>query len=118
MVLGEVDIANEMRSHKRLMSKGASHDAECRSVRLEWDREEDGDPRWGSSEMELVVDPATDARTWKGTVWIRCELAKQIAPDLDLDGHRLVVRVDTDDPEKLTVDWDASAAAATSAVGG
>ena len=112
MVMGEVDVANEMRAHKSLMSKGITHEAECRSVKLGWDREEDGDPRWGASEMEIVVDPGAEERSWTGSVWIRCELAKRVAPDLDLTGHRLVVRVDPADAEKLTVDWDASAAGA------
>jgi hypothetical protein len=112
MVMGELDVANEMRAHKSLMSKGVAHDAECTSLKLGWDREEDGDPRWGASEMVLVVDPDAEARSWSGSVWIRSELAKRIAPDLDLGGHRLVVRVDPADAEKLTVDWDASAAGA------
>jgi hypothetical protein len=114
-LMGEIDVVTDLRSQKSLMANGVVHDAECRSVKLEWDREEDGDPRWGASTMELVIDPAGEARSWSGPMWIRSEYAKRIDPGFDLDGHRLVVRVDPADPQKLAVDWEASALSAATA---
>jgi hypothetical protein len=111
LVMGEVDAVRELKSQRDLVKDGAAHDAECRSVRLQWDRD-DGDPTWGSTHMELVIDPEGEARHWSGDVIMRTSLAKQIAPGYELAGQRLVVRVDPADPEKVAVDWEASAARA------
>jgi len=108
MVMGEVDAISGMRGQKRLMSEGVLHDAECRSARLNWDRDE-GDPRWGTAELDLIIDPRGEAREWTGKAWVRAELAKRIAPDLNLAGKPLQVRVDPADPQKVAVDWDATA---------
>ena len=109
MVMGEVDMVGGIRSQKKLASEGTSTTAVCKSFAVRWDRDEEGDPRWGSSEMELEVTPPAggDPYGWSGEMWVRVKAAKQVEPGLALDGKTLPVRVDPADPQKVAVDWDA-----------
>lgn len=109
MVMGEVDMVGGIRSQKKLAAEGTATTAVCSGFRIRWDREEEGDPRWGASEMDLQVTPpgGGDSYAWSGEMWVRVKAAKQVEPGLSLDGKSLPVRVDPADPQKVAVDWDA-----------
>ena len=107
MVMGEVDVIGGIRSHKKLAASGTPTTAVCKAFKIQWDRAE-GDARWGSSEMELEVTPPAggDPYAWSGEMWVRAAAAKQVEPDLLLEGKELPVRVDPADPQKVAVDWE------------
>ena len=56
MVMGEVDAIGGMRSQKKVAESGTPTTAVCRAFRIRWDSDE-GEPRWGASEMDLEVIP-------------------------------------------------------------
>ena len=107
MVMGEIDTLGGVRSQKKLAAEGTATTAVCRQFRIRWDREE-GDPRWGASEMDLEVTPPAGGEPypWSGEMWVRLAAAKQVEPGLLLDGKTLPVRVDPADPQKVAVDWE------------
>jgi hypothetical protein len=107
MVMGEIDTLGGVRSQKKLAAEGTPTTAVCRTFRIQWDRDE-GDPRWGSSEMELEVTPpgSGEPYAWSGEMWVRVAAAKQVEPGLSLEGSTLPVRVDAADSQKVAVDWE------------
>jgi hypothetical protein len=109
LVMGEIDVANEMRQHKSLISKGSSSTARCVTFELDWDRDE-GDPRWGAAKMTLEVAPPGGGPEypWSGDIWVRVAQAKLIEPGLNLEGHVLPVKIDSSDPNSLAIDWDSA----------
>jgi hypothetical protein len=107
MVMGEIDTLGGVRSQKKLAGEGTATTAVCRAFKVQWDSDE-GDPRWGSSTMELAVTPPAGGEpyTWSGEMWVRLTAAKKVDPGISLVGHTLPVRVDPADPQRVAVDWE------------
>ena len=107
MVMGEIDTLGDVRSQKKIASEGTATTAVCRAFRIRWDSDE-GEPRWGASQMELEVTPPAGGEPylWSGEMWVRLAAAKQVESSLALEGKTLPVRVDSADPQRVAVDWE------------
>ena len=107
MVMGEVDMLGGVRSQKKLASEGTATTAVCKTFKAQWDSAE-GDPRWGSSEMELEVTPpgGGEPYPWSCEMWVRLAAAKRVDPGIALTAKTLPVRVDPADGQRIAVDWE------------
>jgi hypothetical protein len=98
-------VISEMREHKEIMASGTPTRARVENFRKQWDSDK-GEPRWGASQMTLVVTPpgGGEPYEWSGDVWVRVKVAARGGA---LQGRELPVKVDPGDPQRVAVDWDA-----------